>query len=43
MEEISPPPKVEEPRFPVVGTNMGFQLAPLEELWKSAPKKSGRI
>jgi len=43
MEEISPPPKQEDAKFPVVGTATGFQLAPLNELWKSAPRRSGRI
>lgn len=33
----------EEPLFPVKGTSTGFQLAPLEELWKSAPRGAGRI
>lgn len=43
MEEIIPPPRDEDARFPVVGTQTGFQIAPLEELWRSVPKQTGRI
>lgn len=39
-----PQPKHEaEPLWPVKGTERGFQVAPLNELWKTAPKRSGRI
>jgi hypothetical protein len=43
MEEIAPAPKQEDARWPIKGTQTGFQVAPLEELWKSVPKASGRI
>lgn len=43
MEMDNPVPKEEDARWPVKGTDTGFQIAPLEELWKSAPKASGRI
>jgi phage terminase large subunit len=31
------------PRHAVTGTNQGFQIAPLEELWKAAPRGPQRI
>lgn len=43
MEQAEPPPREEDARWPVKGTDSGFQVAPLEELWKTAPKASGRI
>lgn len=44
MEELSPPQPQEAPRFPVVATPSGvIQVAPLEELWNSVPRQSGRI
>ena len=39
----TPKRRDETPHFPVVGTNYGFQLAPLETLWKQVPRRSGRI
>lgn len=43
MEEVSPPPKREDAVFPVVGTETGFLIAPLDELWKTAKRNTGRI
>lgn len=43
MEMDQPEPKEEDAKFPVKGTQTGFQVAPLNELWKSVPKASGRI
>jgi hypothetical protein len=44
MEEIAPPKKEEDPRWPIKGTQTGFEVAPLNDLWKTAPKSnSGRI
>jgi len=43
MEDMLPGDTPEAPRFPVAGTQTGFQIAPLEELWKSAPRQTGRI
>jgi phage terminase large subunit len=33
----------EDARFPVTGTAFGFRVAPLEELWKTAPRASERV
>jgi phage terminase large subunit len=41
-EEELPKAK-KEPIFPIKGTEYGFELAPLETLWKTAPRGTGRI
>jgi phage terminase large subunit len=44
MEEQKAPEANEPPRWPVKGNADGtITVAPLEELWKSAPRPSGRI
>lgn len=42
-KEEHAPKEPEKPLFPVVGTKDGFQLAPLDVLWRDKPKKAGRI
>jgi phage terminase large subunit len=43
MEMDQPAAKEEDARWQVKGADNGFQVAPLEELWKSVPRASGRI
>lgn len=43
MEEVAPAARMDDPNWPVKGTKTGFQIAPLEDLWRSVPKQSGRI
>lgn len=43
MEMDQPASKEDDPRWPIKGTETGFQVAPLNDLWKSAPKSTGRI
>lgn len=43
LEEVQPAPKQEDALWAVKGTDSGFQVAPLENLWKSVPRASGRI
>lgn len=43
MQETEPTRRSEDARWAVRGMQTGFQVAPLNELWKTAPKASGRI
>jgi hypothetical protein len=43
LEELKPQPTQESALWPVRGSKNGFEIAPLETLWKSVPKASGRI
>jgi phage terminase large subunit len=43
LEQLAPPPKEEDARWPAIAHGDGIQVAPLEELWKTVPKASGRI
>jgi phage terminase large subunit len=44
MEMDEPAGKEDDPRWPIKGTQTGFEVAPLNDLWKTAPKSnSGRI
>lgn len=41
--EDAPKPDEKPPLWPVKAAENGFEIAPLEELWKTAPKRTGRI
>lgn len=43
MEELMPIPASQPPLWPVKASEAGFEIAPLEELWKTVPKRTGRI
>ena len=43
METMTPAESATEPVWPIKGADTGFHVAPLETLWKTVPKASGRI